>query len=67
MTNVNSSNIQAIGFEENILIVKFKDGSIYHYYNVDESLFDGLLNATSKGKYLNEYVKKQGYRYIKVS
>lgn len=66
MTNVSSSNIQAIGFEEKTLIVQFNDGSIYHYYNVDKSLFDGLLEAASKGKYLNENIKKQGYRYEKV-
>ena len=66
MTNVNSSNIQAIGFEDNTLIVQFNDGSVYHYYNVDKSLFDRILEASSKGKYLNENIKKQGYAYKKV-
>ena len=66
MISVSSSNIKAIGFDDKILIVQFNDGSLYHYYNVNKSLFDGMLLASSKGKYLNENIKKQGYSYKKV-
>ncbi len=68
MIYVESSNLQAVGFDENqnILIVEFKHGGTYHYYDIDKTIFDELLVADSKGTYLNEYVKKAGYSYSKV-
>lgn len=61
--NVESSNIKSIGYEDETLEVEFLNGSIYQYYNVPQDLFDGIMNADSHGKYLNEYIKKANYRY----
>lgn len=61
--NVESSNIKSIGYEDETLEVEFLNGSIYQYYNVPKDLFDGIMNADSHGKYLNEYIKKAHYRY----
>lgn len=65
---VTSSNIASIGYDSTsqILEVEFRDGSIYQYYDVPESLYDGLMSADSHGKYLNEYIKKGGFRYQRV-
>lgn len=63
-----SSNIVSIGYDvsEKTLEVEFKSGSIYQYYGVPLSLYNGLMSAGSKGNYLNEYIKKGGYRCRKI-
>ena len=65
--NVSSSNISSIGHDSssNTLEVEFHDGSIYQYYGVPESEYNELMNASSHGQYLNEYIKgKYSYRKI---
>ena len=65
---VTSSNIASIGYdaEQIILEVEFNYGSIYQYFDVPESVYEGLMTADSHGKYLDAYVKKAGYRYEKL-
>ena len=57
--SVRSSNIRSVGYdpESSTLEVEFITGSIYQYSNVPESEYEGLMNATSKGKYLNRNIK----------
>ncbi len=31
----------------------------YDYYNVPQHIFDGLLEASSKGRYFNAYIRDQ--------
>jgi hypothetical protein len=47
---VSSSNVRAVGYdaEEQILEVEFHSGSIYHYFNVPEYKYEGLMRASSK-------------------
>jgi hypothetical protein len=54
--SVVSSNVSAVGYEGNDLIVKFNSGTIYRYINA-VSHFKKIISATSVGKYLNQYVK----------
>lgn len=65
---MSSSNIASIGYDSisQILEVEFLNGAIYQYYDVPETLYDGLMSADSHGKYLNEYIKKGGYSYSRV-
>jgi len=65
---VSSSNIASIGYDSisQILEVEFLNGAIYQYYDIPETLYDGLMSADSHGKYLNEYIKKGGYNYSRV-
>lgn len=65
---VSSSNIASIGYNasEMILEVEFLNGAIYQYYDVPQSVYDGLMSASSHGSYLDAYVKKGGYRYSKI-
>lgn len=67
-TYVTSSNIASIGYDsvQMILEVEFLNGSIYHYYDIPESIYEGIMSAESHGKYLNEYVKKGGYRFERI-
>lgn len=64
---VTSSTIRSIGYDTPmaILEVEFNSGSIYHYFNVPEHLYRGLMNAASKGQFLNEYIR-YSHRYQKV-
>ena len=57
--SVQSSNIRSVGFEasSSTLEVEFNSGSVYQYLNVPESEYEGLMNAASKGRYLNRNIK----------
>ncbi len=62
---VSSSNLESVGYEASsqTLKVAFLSGAVYEYYNVPETVYVGLLNAGSKGTYLDTFVKKAGYTY----
>lgn len=62
-----SSNIAGFDYvkERQILIVEFKDGARYNYFDVPEQIFEGMQNAASKGQYLAQHVKGV-YRYARV-
>ena len=67
LLNVKSSNIKAVGYglfqnKENktykpILEILFANKRGYRYYDVPSGLAKGLMNSSSKGKYLNEFIK----------
>lgn len=67
MTPVRSSNIRAIGYDEETatLVVQFLDGSVYNYYEVDEEVYHQMLIAPSKGKFLWREVRDV-YEYERV-
>ena len=50
---VQSSNLKSVGYDitTKILEVEFLDGSIYQYSRVPLNIYEGLINAVSKGKY----------------
>ncbi len=56
---VNSSTVLSIGYEptSNTLEVEFKNGGLYQYYNVPESIYQQLAASESKGKFLHVYIK----------
>jgi hypothetical protein len=62
-----SRNVSSIGYDADrrILEVEFQSGSIYQYSDVPEDEYEGLLNASSKGRYLNTHIKDR-YAYIQV-
>jgi len=67
-TPVTSSNIRSIGYDpqSSILEIEFTSGDIYQYFDVPESIYQGLLRAVSPGRFLNINVVRYGYRYKKV-
>lgn len=67
MHNVDSSNVAAVGYEEDsqTLQVEFNNGGTYQYFDVPQAIFEGLLGASSVGQYLNQNVKGS-YRYSRV-
>jgi hypothetical protein len=48
-----SSNLRSVGYDDwtDTLEVEFWNGGIYQHYNVPYSLYDGLMHASSKGRY----------------
>jgi len=65
---VSSTNVASIGYDSNsmTLEVEFLNGSIYEYYNVPEGLFNDFLIASSKGTFLDQFIKKGGFGYSKI-
>ncbi len=65
--SVASSNISSIGYDADTdtLEVEFLSGAIYQYYNVPQNIYDQLMQAGSKGRFLNTYIKN-AYPYSRV-
>ena len=65
--SVDSSNIAAIGFDEETqtLEIEFLNGRIYQYFDVPKNTFDELMSAPSKGKYFIEIIKGT-FRFVKI-
>lgn len=65
--SVASSNIASIGYDapSQTLEVEFQSGTIYQYYGVPENMYDQLMQAGSKGRFLNTYIKN-AYGYSRV-
>jgi hypothetical protein len=64
---VTSSNIAEIGYDEDrrVLEVLFKTGSVYQYFDVPLQEYQGLMQASSCGQYLNANIKGR-FRYARV-
>ena len=55
---INSSAIAEIGWENNMLAIRFHSRrEPYFYPNVPEQLFKDFLRAHSKGKFYNDRIK----------
>jgi hypothetical protein len=68
MQSVNSSNLSAVGYDYDTatLRVEFIKGGLYEYYGVPVDIYEGLINASSKGGYFDQFIKKAGYSYTKL-
>jgi hypothetical protein len=62
MHEVESSNIEAIGWSAGVCQVDFLSGSRYQYFEVPEWVYQDFLEAGSKGRFLNEVFKAE-YRF----
>lgn len=62
-----SSNIAGFDYvkETQVLIIEFKNGARYNYYDVPDGVFEGMKAASSKGQFLAQNVKGV-YRYARV-
>ncbi|HEY9945529.1 TPA: KTSC domain-containing protein [Neisseria meningitidis] len=52
-----SSNLSSVAYENGILEIRFKNGSLYRYKGVPQTVYDELLHAPSKGRYLHSQIK----------
>jgi hypothetical protein len=59
MIKVRSTNILFIGYFNLKLYVRFKKSEfVYRYSNINQTLYNELKNAESKGSFLSQKVKK---------
>ncbi|MEH2127459.1 KTSC domain-containing protein [Nostoc sp.] len=67
-TQVSSSDLQSVGYDATTctLEIKFHSGGIYQYLIVPETLYRGLMAASSHGKYFHAYIKDL-YSYEKIA
>ena len=65
---VKSTNISKIGYDEesNTLSVKFRSGSLYLYNEVPPDVHLALMDAGSKGVYLNRHIKNE-YEFVRLT
>ena len=59
MLPVISSAMQAVGYDpvSRRLRIRFVEGNEYDFCGVPESVYRGLMVASSKGTYYNDYIK----------
>lgn len=59
MIRVNSSAIDAIGYDPNTqqMRIRFKHGGTYSFCRVPQSIFDGFLSSSSKGTYYDRHIR----------
>jgi len=62
-----SSNIAEVGFElsSNTLEIMFKDGRVYHYFDVPPRVFEDLQGVSSVGQYFHTEIRGV-YRFARV-
>ena len=67
-TSVSSSNLSSVGYDADTqtLEIEFLNGTIYQYFNVPPSVYDGLMKANSHGKYFHSNIREAGYSYRKM-
>lgn len=58
-SEVASSNVAAIGYHAptQTLEVEFVRGAVYQYYGVPEHMYNEIMSAPSKGRFLNTYIR----------
>lgn len=56
--NVISSDIESIGYENNILEIAFHSGGIYQYRGVPNNIYCDFMSAPSHGKYFHSYIRE---------
>lgn len=54
---VESSVIAEIGYEEEVMEVRFNNGGVYRYFNVPPEVCLNLLKADSKGRFFNYEIR----------
>ncbi len=61
---VQSSSLRTVGYdkETKVLEIEFVQGGVYRYFDVDESVYLGLISADSKGTYFQKNIRGR-FRY----
>lgn len=59
--SVTSQIIASVGYDrrQELLEVEFRNGWIYQYDNVPPRVYEGLLNASSHGRFLHQEIVDQ--------
>ena len=54
-----SSQVAEYGYDPDrrLLVIEFKSGGVYEYRGVPFDVFEGFIDAPSKGKFINQHIK----------
>nr|DAU32269.1 MAG TPA: KTSC domain [Caudoviricetes sp.] len=61
---VSSSRISSVGWENNTLEIQFKNGTIYHYFDVSKNEYEDFINSPSLGSALSRLDKVHRYKRV---
>jgi len=66
-TPVSSSNVAEVGYDAVTMTIEiaFRNGTVYQYFDIPETVYQELMRANSIGQFLNQSIKNN-YRYAKV-
>lgn len=66
--SVSSSHLLSVGYDPKTqtLEIQFTDYSVYQYFGVPQSIYNGLMGASSHGSYFDARIKKGGYSYRRI-
>lgn len=58
---VSSSAISSVGYDpkERVLELEFSSGGVYEYYEVPPEVYESLMSAESKGRFISEQIRGQ--------
>jgi hypothetical protein len=64
---LHSTSLQAVAYQEQLglLELEFRNGAVYHYFDVSESTYQALLRAESKGRHFNHYIRNR-FAYARI-
>ena len=64
---LDSTALQSAGYQDQsvLLELEFRDGALYHYFQVPEQIFQELLGAESTGAYFNANIRHR-FAYAKI-
>lgn len=54
---VESTSLDCVGYEDEVLEVRFNNGGVYRYYGVPKEVREGLMQADSKGRFFNAEIR----------
>lgn len=63
---VGSSNLSGAGYDSETkeLRIEFaKSGAVYAYFDVPDTVYQGLLDAPSAGEYFDGFIRNGGFAY----
>jgi hypothetical protein len=63
--SVESSNVSAVAKNDEDLIIRFHNGSIYRYYG-QGNRYDDIFKSNSKGKWVWRNLRRKAVRYAKI-
>ena len=66
-TEVESSTVSRIAYEDDALFVEFRSGVSYRYDDVPPEVYDELFEADSIGRAFHRLVKLGGYEYERLA
>ncbi|MBA2847857.1 KTSC domain-containing protein [Thermosulfuriphilus ammonigenes] len=56
-----SSHLKSVAYDpqRQTLLVEFRNGALYEFYQVPEEVFRGLISASSHGRFFNRHIRQR--------